>query len=131
MDRVQLSAVNLLSFHEEDAETNRRRPGRVRCERLQCRGGRVLDLSMTGARLIVGSVTRPRRGQRRTVVFKAAMGESVAFPAVICWVRGRGFLRWEVGVQFERLDDLRLAQLKEMSRVHGGRTIVRDLDAAA
>ena len=131
MERVQLSKFNLVSFDEEVAGTNRRRPGRMRCERLFCPGGRVLDISRTGARLQVRSLRPPREGQRRVLVFTTASGPSLPYGAVTRWVKPVGRFSFEVGIQFEGLDAARLEELQEMSRVHGGRTILGNIDAAA
>jgi len=131
MKPVQLSTINLVSFREERDGGNRRRPGRVRCERLACHGGRVLDLSLTGARLHIRSWTPPREGQNRLLVFETAMGPSHPFPSVVRWVKPVGRRRFEVGVEFRGLDEVRCAELREMSRVHGGRTVLGNIDQAA
>ncbi|HZW11176.1 MAG TPA: PilZ domain-containing protein [Phycisphaerales bacterium] len=131
MERVQLSAFNLVSFDEEGAASNRRRPGRIRCERLGCPGGRVLDISRTGARLRIRAMSAPRDGQKRMLVFSTAMGPSLPYVCMVRWVKPVGMFAYEVGVQFEGLDAAREAQLQEMSRVHSGRTVLGNIDAAA
>jgi hypothetical protein len=131
MERVQLSAFNLVSFSEEGMASNRRRPGRIRCERLGCPGGRVLDLSRTGARLRIRAMSAPREGQKRLLVFSTAMGASLPYPSLVRWVKPLGMFSYEVGVQFEAMDEAHEVQLQEMSRVHSGRTVLGNMDAAA
>jgi hypothetical protein len=128
MDRVQLSVVNAVSFDERAAEANKRRPGRMRCERLACGRGQVLDLSQTGARIRTRSWFGPRKGERRRLTFDTAMGKSVPFTCRVVWVRRLVWTRYELGLEFLDLSDIQRHQLAEMARVHAGRTTVRDLD---
>lgn len=128
MDRLQLSVVNAASFDEAQHAANKRRPGRMRCERLSCNNGLVLDLSQTGARLRLKSWVAPHRGEKRTLIFDTAMGKSAGFPCRVVWVRRIVWSRYELGVEFIGLTDEHQEQLKEIARVHGGRTVVRDLD---
>lgn len=131
MTRVQLSYANLTGNTEDDVNSNRRRPGRLRCERLRCSGGFVADLSTTGAKLRLKSWSAPQEGTNRTLVFTAAFGETEPFPCVIQWVRKQGRFKYEVGVQFLDLDEKRKRILAEIARVHAGRTQLRDLTEAA
>ena len=131
MGRVQLSRANLVSFREEELASNRRRPGRIRCERLRCLGGRVLDLSVTGARLEVRAFRGPLAGERRAVVFETAFGQSSPFTVIVRWARKVSRFRHELGVEFEGLDEPRLRQLTEIARVHAGRTVLGNIDRAA
>lgn len=122
MDRVQLSWANIASYDEQKRGAEQRRPGRVACERLACAKGRVLDLSKTGAKLEIRSLSAPRKGQRRALTFKAAMGNSSPFSCQIAWVRRLSWLRYEIGVEFTDLDGIRLSQIAEIARVHAERT---------
>jgi hypothetical protein len=131
MDRVQLSIINLLSDPESVEGANRRRPGRMRCESLRCTSGRVMDLSLTGVRVRVRTLFRPSMGSKRQMVFQTAMGPSAPFRCHIQWVKRVGFLRYDLGLEFTDLDSVAKVQLAEMARVHGGRTILRDMSEAA
>ena len=131
MGRVQLSRATLISFRDEDLSSNRRRPGRIRCERLRCLGGRVLDLSVTGARLEIRAFRGPATGERREVVFETAFGLSSPFTVIVRWARRIGRFRHEIGVEFEGLDENRHRQLAEIARVHAGRTVLGNIDRAA
>ncbi|MBK7405016.1 MAG: PilZ domain-containing protein [Phycisphaerales bacterium] len=124
MERIQLSAVNLLAVRDDEVAANRRRPGRVRCERLRCSNGTVLDLSRTGARIRVRSLFAPRAGQKRALVFQTVMGKSLPFPCRVVWVARRGALLHEVGVEFHGLTDSLQRQLVEIGRVHGQSTMI-------
>ena len=128
---VKLSAINLVSFREEIVDANRRRPGRVRCERLRCSHGEVVDLSVTGARLRLKGLFPPHKGYKREVVFETFMGPSLPFSCRVMWVKRVGLMRYEVGVEFVGLDDARHAQLTEMSRAHAGRTSIDPYSLAA
>lgn len=125
MERIQLSPINLLSVKDDEVAANRRRPGRVTCERLRCSNGVVADLSRTGARLRVRTMFAPRRNQARALVFETVMGPSMTFPCRIIWVRGAGAFRYDVGVAFEGLTEQHEQQLIEIGRVHAGTTMVR------
>mgnify|MGYP000270050056 CR=1 FL=1 len=128
---VKLSAINLVSFREEIVDANRRRPGRIRCERLSCSHGEVVDLSVTGARLRLKGVFSPRKDRGRKVVFETFMGPSLPFSCRVMWIKRVGLMQYEVGVEFIDLDDARQAQLTEMSRAHAGRTSVDPYSLAA
>jgi hypothetical protein len=65
------------------------------------------------------------------LVFKTVMGPSRPFPAVVRWIKPQGRRRFEVGVEFRGLDERHVAELQEMSRVHGGRTVLGNIDQAA
>jgi hypothetical protein len=128
MDRVQLSVMNAATFDEKAAAENQRRPGRMRCEELACRNGRVVDLSHTGARIRIRSWLAPRGGGARTLIFDTAMGKSAPFACRVVWVRRLVWTRYELGLEFADLTEAQRVQLAEIARVHGGRTTVRDLD---
>ncbi|VAX39349.1 hypothetical protein MNBD_PLANCTO03-134 [hydrothermal vent metagenome] len=123
MDRVQLSWANVATHSEQECDANRRRPGRVVCEKLRCRSGRVVDLSVTGAKLSLRSWIAPRKGKRRTLSFQTLMGETDRFSCRVMWSRRCGLLRYEVGVEFVDITAQQKAQLTEIARVHTARTI--------
>lgn len=127
---VKLSAINLVSFQEEQISSNRRKPGRIRCEHLGCSCGSVVDLSVTGARLIVKGFFKPRPGKRRRLVFRSMMGPSLPFLARVMWSKRLGLFSHEVGVEFVDLDETKHAQLVEMSRAHANRTMINPSAAA-
>ncbi len=126
MSRVQLSLISLENY-DKDAAAERRRPGRIACERLRCGSGRVVDLSRTGAKLRIRSLFAPRKGEHRSLVFETVMGKSAPFPCVVMWVRRAGVGVYEVGAEFVELDDLRQRQLTEIAKVHAKRTVLRDV----
>lgn len=126
MHRVQLSLINLTSFNDK-RDDERRRPGRIACERLRCGSGRVVDLSRTGAKLRIRSLFAPRVGEQRSLTFQTSMGPSAPFPCVIMWVKKAGVGTFEVGAQFGELDPLRARQLNEIAQVHGKRTVIREV----
>ncbi len=123
MDRVQLSWANVATHSEQECDANRRRPGRVVCEKLRCRSGRVVDLSVTGAKLRLRSWFAPRKGKRRTLSFQTLMGETDRFSCRVMWSQRCGLLRYEVGVEFVDITAQQKAQLTEIARVHTARTI--------
>jgi len=95
MDRVQLSWANIATHDEQQCEANRRQPGRVICEKLGCRRGRVVDLSVTGAKLRLRSLRSPRKGKMRKLAFQTLMGETAKFSCRVMWTRRLGLLRCE------------------------------------
>lgn len=118
MERVKLSAVNLLSFSEENAARNRRRPGRVRCEMLPCTGGTVVDLSATGARLRLRRLGVPAKGSTQTIQFLTSAGQSLPFKCRLAWTKRLGIFTCECGVEFLHVDQARADQLKEVARMY-------------
>jgi c-di-GMP-binding flagellar brake protein YcgR len=111
---------------DEPVGSDRRRPGRIVCERLDTSSGRVRDLSRTGAKLIVRSMFAPSNGDPRTLLFETAMGESVPFQSTVMWVRRVGLMQYEIGVQFDHLDELRKRQLAEIVSIYCKKTTITD-----
>ena len=126
MHRVQLSLISLASYGKQ-TEAERRRPGRIACERLRCGSGRVVDISKTGAKLQIHSLFAPKKGESRTLTFQTAMGESATYPCVLMWVKKTGFAGYEVGAQFVGLSELQERQLFEIAKVHSKRTTLKDV----
>lgn len=125
MNRGQLSIIRLASFN--DAETDeRRRPGRIVCDKLRCGSARVLDISKTGAKLELRGLFGPNIGDQRIITFDTAMGKSVEFTCKIMWVRRTGMSSHEVGAQFEGLTPDQQAQLTRIAHVHSKRTMLDD-----
>lgn len=126
MHRVQLSLISLASYGKQ-TEAERRRPGRIACERLRCGSGRVVDISKTGAKLQIHSLFAPKKGESRTLTFQTAMGESATYPCVVMWVKKTGIANYEVGAQFVGLSELQERQLFEIAKVHSKRTTLNDV----
>ena len=82
-------------------ERERRRTGRIKCDLLECSFGEVTDLSAAGMR--VRRKCRLNRNRRLSgdveVVLFHPRGD-LPLKSRVCWVRGTGFRRQEMGLQF-------------------------------
>jgi len=99
------------------AEDNRRRAGRVRCERLRCTlvdgdgpEGTILDLSGTGARLQLRQKSPYKVGEPGIMIVQTMDGSVLAIGIKTVWCKKRGFRRHELGVTFgDQLPAIRAA----------------------
>jgi len=87
-------------------EDNRRRTGRVRCERLKCvflRGcgidSEVKDLSSTGLRVMCRHRIAINPGETINIVIESVAG-NLSLTARVVWCKKRGFRRRELGLTF-------------------------------
>lgn len=126
MNRAQLSLISL-NADTGNATDERRRPGRIACERLRCGSGRVVDLSRTGAKLQIHSLFAPREGSHRSLTLQTVMGTSSPLPCTIMWVKQTGLMQFEIGAQFHELNPEQQRLLAEIAKIHSKRTVLNDV----
>lgn len=84
---------------------NRRKYGRVRCERLTCvfeKGGQeadILDISASGMRIQCKREPRVEVGETSQILVGAPNG-TISLGAQVVWMKKRGFRRYELGLTF-------------------------------
>jgi len=93
---------------------DKRRAGRLQTEDTRCRLGQVLDLSITGMRVLHRGMA-PRVGDEVNLTIKAP-GASVDVRARVVRVVRTGFRKREVGLEFVALDPLSRERLLDLAR---------------
>lgn len=99
----------------EPAMNSGRKSGRMLVEGIKCSRGRLLDLSKSGAKVLM---RRPwRRGETRMLVLTGSRVQ-VRVPAECRRCEKLGFCRYVVGVQFVDCEANISAALLELVRTH-------------
>jgi hypothetical protein len=129
MDRIQLSWANVADYDQVRHDADKRRPGRVVCDRLGCRHGRVCDLSSTGARIEVRAIRSPTMGRPREIVFDTEMGESSPFICRVVWTKRVSLRRFQAGIEFLELTEPQRTELARIARVHAVQLAIGELAA--
>jgi hypothetical protein len=73
----------------------RRRTGRLHQEAVTSNIGKVLDLSATGMRVLCR-----RKLEGRTAVSIRGLGAQIAVFGRVAWVKKRGMMKYETGIEF-------------------------------
>jgi len=121
MPRGQNDTIYLLQRDlAEEPRLNRRRHGRVRCERLRVAKGEVVDLSQEGVRVVIRSWKPLTPGDEREVVFQVDGGE-LRVRAEIRWVGPRKRRVQEAGLHFLRLSDEAKVCIRDIAREFSSR----------
>jgi hypothetical protein len=109
------------------ARSDARRSGRVPMEgSLQCSLGRLLDLSLGGARIKVRRVPR----SERVILRLWDEHGGIETEARVAWCKRLGFFRHEIGVRFPPLDDVGRTFLQRMASDHRFRQTINECDPA-
>lgn len=84
---------------------NHRKMGRLRCELIHCDFGEVLDLSRTGMRVRLKSLTSVKKGDTYAVAINGP-GARIEVGVRIVWTRKTGFLgSGEAGIEFIQISE--------------------------
>lgn len=101
-----------------------RRNDRLRCHRLDCELGEVVDMSSSGMRVRM----RGRRGlseeDRFNVRIDASCGQ-LTVPARVVWLRRVGILSFEAGLEFHELSPEMRAAVNSVARSATARESLR------
>jgi hypothetical protein len=93
-------------------ERDKRRHGRVRCTGAMSDLGRILDLSVSGARLACKRKPALHVGDERELTIEATTPFRARVRVV--WVKQLGFFRREIGVEFMARDEALTAALTDL-----------------
>ncbi|MEO1130892.1 MAG: PilZ domain-containing protein, partial [Planctomycetota bacterium] len=97
----------------KEAEKDRRRGGRLRCESVTCELGKVLDISPKGAKIRSRAIFFPvGLGEEHIVRFRSSVGETLPIKVRIVRADPVGLFTREVGVLFVLMDEPRLKQIQ-------------------
>ncbi|RMH10798.1 MAG: PilZ domain-containing protein [Planctomycetota bacterium] len=98
----------------------RKRAARIHCEDLSSNFGPVLDLSLSGARILYRGIRRFSTGQQLTLTFRG-YGCEVAVRARLARARRLGFMAQELGLQFYDVDAGMKRTISDLVRTHSVR----------
>jgi len=108
----------LMMEDQADAEGERRRHGRLRCERTACCVGQVVDLSASGMRVQRRGRPLMEVGDDLTIsVLHDGDDSAITLRARVVWIERSGFRKHIYGMEFAGLDDDQKRQLSSLARV--------------
>jgi hypothetical protein len=78
---------------------NGRRHSRVRCRAIGCSNGELVDVSLSGARLLLKGRIHPQTGQMIEIEVEGA-NAPFTLQGCVRWCRSAGWRRHELGIEF-------------------------------
>lgn len=114
IEPVRNSSTLLALFTREKRPENRR-PGRMKVRSVVCDRGVVLDVSSTGARVLVKGAWEV--GETRTFTMEGAKLRIVC-KAVCKWRERKGLFKWVLGLEFQEMDEAQSKGLCDLVRLH-------------
>ena len=121
--RFTRNPVVVWSGEKQDDPKNDRRHGRVRCESVKCSLGRVLDLSVSGLRVMSNKPIKDPEDSRTVVL--DIFDEPVEISVSVIWQYKVGFRKHLIGFEFDGIVDDTRRKLTDLARSVATNEIIR------